>query len=230
MPAIAGAKSDGIEASRSCAAVLVDLTTRPHWASEERELLAVLQQHGVRHFRLVRAVAALVSGATPMEATVAAQQLARLLLAHAPQAPLGLSRVGTEYDTRRLLAEARRAALYASLNLSATPASLDDHPVEEALVANPQLRAKAAALLEPLEARQDFVLTLYLYLAYDRDRNRVARSLAVHPRTVDYRLRRVASLTGLQPQAVASGLHLIGALIARAVGQVDHSWSDPMAS
>jgi DNA-binding PucR family transcriptional regulator len=210
--------------------VLVDLATRPRGANEEPELFAALQRHGERRYRLARAVAAVVSGDTPAAAVTAAEQLAELLLTIAPQAPLGLSRVGAEGDTGRLLAEARRAALYASLNLSATPARLEDHPVEEALVANPQLRAKAAALLEPLEAREDFVLTLYLYLAYDRDRNRVARSLAVHPRTVDYRLRRVASLTGRQPQAVAGGLHLVGALIARAVGQVDRSWCTAVAS
>jgi hypothetical protein len=68
-------------------------------------------------------------------------------------------------------------------------------------------------LLEPLERNPDLVLTLETYLAHDLDRRGTAAALHVHPNTLDYRLRRVVELTGIDP-ATTRGLQLVGAALA----------------
>jgi sugar diacid utilization regulator len=54
---------------------------------------------------------------------------------------------------------------------------------------------------------------LETYLGTDLDRRRTAAALHVHPNTLDYRLRRVVELTGLDP-STARGLQLLGAAMA----------------
>ena len=68
-------------------------------------------------------------------------------------------------------------------------------------------------LLEPLERNPDLVLTLETYLDHDLDRRGTAAALHVHPNTLDYRLRRVVDLTGIDP-ATSRGLQLVGAALA----------------
>lgn len=70
-----------------------------------------------------------------------------------------------------------------------------------------------AALLEPLDRNPDLLLTLDAYLAEDTDRRRAAAALHVHPNTLDYRLKRIVELTGLDP-ATTAGLQLLGAAAA----------------
>lgn len=67
-----------------------------------------------------------------------------------------------------------------------------------------------AGLLDPLSRNPDLVLTLETYLANDLDRRGTATSLHVHPNTLDYRLHRIAELTGLDPSS-PTGLHLLAA-------------------
>jgi len=75
-----------------------------------------------------------------------------------------------------------------------------------------------AALLAPLERFPDLLRTLEAYLAQDLDRRRTAASLHVHPNTLDYRLKRIVELTGLEP-ATTSGLQLLaGAVAVRRLG------------
>ena len=69
------------------------------------------------------------------------------------------------------------------------------------------------ALLEPLERNPDLLLTLGAYLAEDTDRRRTAAALHVHPNTLDYRIKRIVELTGLDP-ATTSGLQLLAAASA----------------
>jgi hypothetical protein len=69
------------------------------------------------------------------------------------------------------------------------------------------------SLLGPLERNPDLVLTLETYLAHDLDRRGTAAALHVHPNTLDYRLRRVVELTGIDP-ATTRGLQLVGAALA----------------
>jgi hypothetical protein len=68
-------------------------------------------------------------------------------------------------------------------------------------------------LLDPLDRNPDLQRTLEVYLRNDLDRRRTATALHVHPNTLDYRLRRVVDLTGLDP-STARGLQLLGAAVA----------------
>lgn len=60
------------------------------------------------------------------------------------------------------------------------------------------------------------VETLAAYYDNDMNRLRTAAALNVHPRTLDYRIRRAHDLLGFHP-ATARGVRLIGAAIARAL-------------
>lgn len=68
-------------------------------------------------------------------------------------------------------------------------------------------------LLEPLAKNPDLLVTLECYLANDLDRRQTAGALHVHPNTLDYRLRRVVELCGLDA-STARGLQLLGAALA----------------
>jgi hypothetical protein len=68
-------------------------------------------------------------------------------------------------------------------------------------------------LLDPIDRNPDLPHTLEVYLAHDLDRRRTASALHVHPNTLDYRIRRIVELTGLDP-STARGLQLLGAAVA----------------
>lgn len=75
-------------------------------------------------------------------------------------------------------------------------------------------RAHLAALLTPLADGPDLPVTLRTYFASNLDRRETAARLHVHPNTVDYRLRRIATLTGLDLGAHTDLLTLRAALSA----------------
>jgi DNA-binding PucR family transcriptional regulator len=92
---------------------------------------------------------------------------------------------------------------------------LDDVLLEYQLSQPSEARDRLAAMLDPLADKADMIETLAAYLRLG-DRRTTATQLHVHPNTVDYRLRRVHALTGLDPTST-SDITLIGAaLIARA--------------
>jgi hypothetical protein len=68
-------------------------------------------------------------------------------------------------------------------------------------------------LLDPIDRNPDLQHTLEVYLAHDLDRRKTAAALHVHPNTLDYRLRRIVELTGLDPSS-SRGLQLLGAALA----------------
>jgi hypothetical protein len=68
-------------------------------------------------------------------------------------------------------------------------------------------------LLDPIDRNPDLPHTLEVYLAHDLDRRQAAAALHVHPNTLDYRLRRIVELTGLDP-STARGLQLLAAAVA----------------
>ena len=74
-----------------------------------------------------------------------------------------------------------------------------------------------AALLDPVAGRDDLLTTLEEYLRSGLSRRRTAALLHVHPNTVDYRIRRITQLTGLNPARPADLQHLGAALVARRV-------------
>ncbi|MGW8377996.1 helix-turn-helix domain-containing protein [Streptomyces sp. ODS28] len=73
------------------------------------------------------------------------------------------------------------------------PDVLLDYQLSRSTAATPEL----AALLAPLEPKPELLRTLRVHLANGLSRRDTAAALHLHPNTVDYRLRRVAALTGL---------------------------------
>ncbi|MFF9062874.1 PucR family transcriptional regulator [Streptomyces sp. NPDC014882] len=57
--------------------------------------------------------------------------------------------------------------------------------------------AQLSSLLAPLAGKPELLATLKAYLSSDMDRRGAAERLSVHPNTLDYRLRRITALTGL---------------------------------
>ncbi|MEU8635467.1 helix-turn-helix domain-containing protein [Amycolatopsis sp. NPDC048633] len=60
----------------------------------------------------------------------------------------------------------------------------------------------------------DLVTTLDVYYRNDMNRLRSAVALHIHPRTLDYRLRRVRESTGVDP-ASTKGIRILTAAVAR---------------
>lgn len=75
--------------------------------------------------------------------------------------------------------------------------------------------AQLGELLTPLDTHPDLYKTLQVHIANNMNRQRTARILHVHTNTVIYRLRRIATLTGLDPTQAASLWQLKSAMIAR---------------
>ncbi|GAA2869518.1 helix-turn-helix domain-containing protein [Streptosporangium fragile] len=90
---------------------------------------------------------------------------------------------------------------------------LADVLLEYQLTRPSRATARLASLLDPLQGNPDLLRTLKVYLETGLDRRRTAELLHVHPNTVDYRLRRAVSLTGLDPADPAQ-LQQIGAALA----------------
>ncbi|MGW0802323.1 PucR family transcriptional regulator [Nonomuraea sp. NPDC002799] len=90
---------------------------------------------------------------------------------------------------------------------------LADVLLEYQLTRSSEATAVLAGLLDPLLDNPDLLRTLTAYLETGLDRRRTAELLHVHPNTVDYRLRRAAGLTGLDPMDPAH-LQRIGAALA----------------
>ncbi|MFD4292526.1 PucR family transcriptional regulator [Rhodococcus sp. NPDC058505] len=74
-----------------------------------------------------------------------------------------------------------------------------------------------AALLAPLVGKPELMQTLETYVDSGLNRRATAATLAVHANTVDYRMRRVFELTGLNPSDPADLPHIGAALVARRV-------------
>lgn len=71
------------------------------------------------------------------------------------------------------------------------------------------------ALLEPLDDHPELLDTLRTHIANNLNRQRTARLLHVHTNTVDYRLKRIAALTGFDPTHPSGLWYLRSALVAR---------------
>jgi hypothetical protein len=117
-------------------------------------------------------------------------------------------------------AEEAREVLRLALGLALPPGTykLEDVLFEHALTSPPHVAGRLSTLLDPLVGRHGLIETLQAWYASDFDRRTAAADLRVHPNTLDYRLRRIAELTGIDP-GTARGLQLLGAaLTARRLG------------
>jgi hypothetical protein len=92
---------------------------------------------------------------------------------------------------------------------------LDDVLVEYQLTRPGAARDRLAAELAPLEDHPELLETLETYVAQETNRRRTAAQLHVHPNTVDYRLRRVRELTGIDPFNPAALPRVMAVLAAR---------------
>ncbi|MFL6238954.1 MAG: PucR family transcriptional regulator [Actinomycetes bacterium] len=92
---------------------------------------------------------------------------------------------------------------------------LDDVLLEYQLTRDSDARPLLAGLLDAIEDNADLMQTLECYLANDLDRRGTATALHVHPNTLDYRLRRIGQLTGLDPGKPSGQQLLTAALTAR---------------
>ena len=90
--------------------------------------------------------------------------------------------------------------------------TLDDVLLEFLLTRPSDAAVRLEAVLDPLEDGPELIATLEGYFGADFDRRRAAANLHIHPNTLDYRLRRVAELTGLSV-GTAKGLQVLGAAL-----------------
>nr|WP_246461822.1 helix-turn-helix domain-containing protein [Nocardia transvalensis] len=107
--------------------------------------------------------------------------------------------------------------LETAVQLRATPRlyRLDDVVLPFQLTRPGPGRDALQALLAPLDTRPELLRTLTRHLANDLNRQVTARQLRVHTNTIDYRLKRIAQLTGCDPTTLTGLWHLRSALIVR---------------
>ncbi|RDI46433.1 PucR family transcriptional regulator [Nocardia mexicana] len=82
-------------------------------------------------------------------------------------------------------------------------------------------RESLARLLDPLDRHPEMLETLQRHIGNNFNRRRTARAMHVHTNTVDYRLRRIGQLTGLDPAEVYGLWYLRAALVARTYRNTD---------
>ncbi|MDL4820516.1 PucR family transcriptional regulator [Actinomadura opuntiae] len=95
------------------------------------------------------------------------------------------------------------------------PYRADELLVELAILGQPGIRERLAAVLSPLDAGTDLRRTLEVLLACNLDRERAARELWIHRRTLHYRLDRIRDLSGIDPSS-ARGIQLFRAALTSA--------------
>jgi len=92
------------------------------------------------------------------------------------------------------------------------PYRMDDLLVELAIARQPDIRRRLADLLTPLDGGADLRRTLKALFACDLDRERAARELGIHRRTLRYRMDRIQDLSGIDPDS-AHGIQLLRAAL-----------------
>ncbi|WP_344313338.1 helix-turn-helix domain-containing protein [Fodinicola feengrottensis] len=88
------------------------------------------------------------------------------------------------------------------------PYHVNELLIESTISAQPALRRKLAGLLEPLDQGKDLRRTLEILFACGLDREKTAKRLYIHRRTLTYRLLRIRTLTGFDP-AAAHGIQVL---------------------
>ncbi|WP_158885906.1 PucR family transcriptional regulator [Amycolatopsis anabasis] len=86
--------------------------------------------------------------------------------------------------------------------------------VELGVAQLPQVDDWLRGLAQRLAGGPDLLATLDAYYQYDMNRLNTAGALHIHPRTLDYRLRRVRELAGMEPGSL-QGVRVLSAVVAR---------------
>lgn len=95
--------------------------------------------------------------------------------------------------------------------------TMTDVLIEHAISTNDSVVTRLAELVRPLRENQMLWQTLVTLIHADFNRNQVARELFIHRTTVDYRIQRIAKLTGCDPANGRGALLLSAALTANAM-------------
>ncbi|MFJ5774634.1 PucR family transcriptional regulator [Streptomyces sp. NPDC093094] len=115
------------------------------------------------------------------------------------------------------LEQARRISRSAPLGKPSRrlrPSTMADVFVELAVAEAPFIDTWLHTVARSLESGPDLVTTLDAYYRHDMNRGSAAASLNIHPRTLDYRLRRVAELTGINPGST-HGIRTLSTVVTR---------------
>ncbi len=88
--------------------------------------------------------------------------------------------------------------------------------VELAVADVPFVDAWLRTVARRLEPGPDLLRTLDAYYRHDMSRGSTAEALNVHPRTLDYRLRRVRELTDLDPGST-HGVRVLSTAVTRSL-------------
>lgn len=107
-----------------------------------------------------------------------------------------------------------RAAPLRPASARSRPHTLADVFVELAVADVPFADAWLRSLARRLDSGPDLLVTLDAYYRHDMHRGATAAALTVHSRTLDYRLRRVRELTGIDPGSTR-GVRTLSAVVAR---------------
>lgn len=97
---------------------------------------------------------------------------------------------------------------------------ISDVLVEYAVTSHERVTENLAAVIKPLRAHGVLWETLTVLIDADYNRNKAARDLFIHRSTLDYRLQRIASITGFDPTSGRGAQVLTAAMIADAVATV----------
>jgi hypothetical protein len=135
------------------------------------------------------------------------------------EAVAGACRVGVATGPADRLAEtvslARQVAEVAPVQrIPRVLPGIADVFVELGVVRVPEVDQWLRDVARRLTTGPDLVTTLDLYYRNDMNRLRAAVALHIHPRTLDYRLRRVREVTGVDPGST-KGIRILTAAVAR---------------
>lgn len=145
-----------------------------------------------------------------------AQALGRPCAAGTATSPL--SEVADALDLARRIS---RAAPLRRASARLRPYTVSDVFVELAVADAPFVDEWLHAVGRSLQAGPDLLVTLDAYYRHDMHRGATAAALNVHPRTLDYRLRRVRELTGIDPGSTR-GVRVFSSVVTRHLSEAWH--------
>ncbi len=145
-----------------------------------------------------------------------AQVLGRPCAAGTATSPL--SEVADALDLARRIS---RAAPLRRASARLRPHTVSDVFVELAVADAPFVDEWLHAVGRSLQPGPDLLVTLDAYYRHDMHRGATAAALNVHPRTLDYRLRRVRELTGIDPGSTR-GVRIFSSVVTRRLSEAWH--------
>ncbi|MBF6174446.1 helix-turn-helix domain-containing protein [Nocardia blacklockiae] len=101
----------------------------------------------------------------------------------------------------------------------------DDLALEYQLTRPGPGREHLGTLLDPLDPHPELLDTLQRHISNNLNRQRTAHALHIHTNTVDYRLKRIATLTGCDPTQASGLWYLRSALVARSYRQTSQPFT-----